>query len=537
MKRILRNSWVWMAFLLAGTSCTEDAMLIEPEVSHGKSTEAVETLEGIGKLNSAAYPQSDIVQLYIGSPMEAENPDFEMEEEVYVELPTPATKNLILRVAVNGEFRTVEQYRTEYVDAFSKEHYMTVNAINDWQGGVDKYIQVGDATEATVTIAAGQRKSSSAKIIFKRDADLPSGSSILYPLIAMDAETEENYGRIDYIIHTTDRGIRAERGFTAVAYVNTEVMNPLIADQFTMKVEKYVWDPYEVTLILPLAPAIDIVNVRTAMLKNEQGRAMLRYTTDMEYVLKRNDMYIQPMRKRGMKVCLTIKGGGTGMGFCNLTDEQISDFAAQVKVTLNLYGLDGVNLWDDTDYAKEGIPPVRNVSYAKLIKTLKESMPGKLITLMDTPETTASLRQVQDGISAGQYLDYAWSPIAAFLNPYADGAELKPIAGMEMMKYGTASLPMMSSKMPAEEQDEIVNNLFTLVDGMTVVNSQLFVFDDLGYTDYGDESLVSGTLFFPGAILYDMNPELESPEFLHSYMTSVDSSNAATNYYGFRKDW
>ena len=69
---------------------------------------------------------------------------------------------------------------------------------------------------------------------------------------------------------------------------------------------------------------------------------MLTYTLDMEHVLKNNARYLQPLRQTGMKVCLVIKGGGTGLGFANLSDGQINDFVAQVKAAVATFKLDGV---------------------------------------------------------------------------------------------------------------------------------------------------------------------------------------------------
>lgn len=56
--------------------------------------------------------------------------------------------------------------------------------------------------------------------------------------------------------------------------------------------------------------------------------------------------YIRPLQDKGRKVCISIEGGGKGLGFCNLTDAQIADFTAQVKAVVTEYGLDGVNFWD-----------------------------------------------------------------------------------------------------------------------------------------------------------------------------------------------
>jgi len=47
----------------------------------------------------------------------------------------------------------------------------------------------------------------------------------------------------------------------------------------------------------------------------------------------------------------------------------------------------------------------------------------------------SSLRR--PGIEAGKYIDYAWSGIFdKVVDAYADGAKLKPIAGLEQSKYG-----------------------------------------------------------------------------------------------------
>ena len=43
-------------------------------------------------------------------------------------------------------------------------------------------------------------------------------------------------------------------------------------------------------------------------------------------------------------------------------------------------------------------------------------MPGKLLTLVDTRETTEALCDEQAGISVGNYLDYAWSSLEDFFS-------------------------------------------------------------------------------------------------------------------------
>ena len=54
----------------------------------------------------------------------------------------------------------------------------------------------------------------------------------------------------------------------------------------------------------------------------------------MRYVLGHATKYIRPLQDKGRKVCISIEGGGKGLGFCNLTDAQIADFTAQVKAVV-----------------------------------------------------------------------------------------------------------------------------------------------------------------------------------------------------------
>lgn len=121
----------------------------------------------------------------------------------------------------------------------------------------------------------------------------------------------------------------------------------------------------------------NIINLRTVVLDYDAatGRALLNLGNDMRYVLDHTVKYIRPLQEHGSKVCISLEGGGSGLGFCNLTDEQIADFVAQVKAVIENYELDGINLWDrNAGYGKEGMPAVNTTSYPKLIKAMRESL-------------------------------------------------------------------------------------------------------------------------------------------------------------------
>ena len=201
----------------------------------------------------------------------------------------------------------------------------------------------------------------------------------------------------------------------------------------------------------------NIVNLRPATVgyDSASGRALFSLVSDLRYVLEHAGKYIRPLQNHGRKVCICIQGGGKGIGFCNMTAAQITDFTRQVKEVIELYGLDGINLWDEeSNYGKEGMPAVNTTSYPALIKALREAMPDKLLTLVDKDEPTEYFYDVSrcGGVEVGKYIDYAWhgynseeefvqliEPWEAE-HPYSDYTR-KPITGLTPDKYGSLNVP------------------------------------------------------------------------------------------------
>ena len=245
--------------------------------------------------------------------------------------------------------------------------------------------------------------------------------------------------------------ISLDTEFYTVFYVNTERYQPLIADVFLYgKTSLLTWETEKVCSFG------NLVNLRqsTVSYAPSSGRSLLLLDSDLRYVLEHADKYIRPLQNRGRKVCLCIQGGGKGIGFCNMTDTQIADFTSQVKEVVELYKLDGINLWDEgSGYGKEGMPPMNTTSYPKLIKSLREAMPDKLLTLVDKEGPTEYFHDVSlcGGIEVGKYIDYAWHGYFSYdeitqiiepwetESPYSD-YKRKPIAGLTPEKYGSVNI-------------------------------------------------------------------------------------------------
>lgn len=237
-----------------------------------------------------------------------------------------------------------------------------------------------------------------------------------------------------------------------VFYVNTSTYQPLIADVYGIrKVNR-------TDFTEALYNIGSIVNLRTATVDYDpmSGRALLSLNGDMRDVLEQASKFIRPLQEHGRKVCLCIEGGGKGLGFCNMTDGQIADFVQQVKNVMELYSLDGVNLRDEgSGYGKEGMPAMNTTAYPKLIKALRDALPGKMLTLVDKDEPTEYFYDVErcGGIEVGKYIDYAWhaydsgkelvqivEPWEAD-HPYSEYAR-KPIAGLRSECYGSLAVPL-----------------------------------------------------------------------------------------------
>ena len=283
----------------------------------------------------------------------------------------------------------------------------------------------------TLTVKRGEKTSPALTVTLSREG-VEKGAYLL-PLRATVANNDMSPSEKDQVIYyrilvgeiVPETQLDAY-AFKIVGYVNTEEMNPLMGTKFYAET----FDPDFNTITQTW---IDIEVLRPAALKFDKTtrRAMLDIGPDLQYVLSNRDKYLMPLQKSSRKVLICITGGNTGLGFCNMTDEQTADFVFQLKYVVETYKLDGVNYFDiEASYGKDGMPGVNPASYAKLIKATKEALgDDKLVTVACDAESTDLLATAHDGIEAGKYIDYAWSGIFdKVVDAYADGAELTPIA-------------------------------------------------------------------------------------------------------------
>lgn len=514
------------------TACEDDTAIINPDPGRPSTAPDI-TATSKATISSASTPGTDIVFLNIGDP-EDENlapDDLGCVDQITLKLNAPAEKDIDLRIGIEESYLTDYTYASKYLIGFKKTHNLELIAPSSQNS-----IKFNDAAEAIVTIKAGETESEPVQLLFLREFLDYTFSSTLFPIRATDSSTGELYAEIFFVITPTSNlsDQTGEKPFVFIGHVDTEVMNPLIATQFRLSITKTkrrkpTIDVYEGKLY-------DIINLRTATIRqNSTGNAELYLNADISHVLKNAAKYVRPLQQAGIKTCLAVKGGGTGLGFSNMTDAKISEFVNQLKVTVEMYGLDGVNLFDDgAAYELDGAAAVNPESYAKLIKAVKTAMPDKLLTMVDTREITEALCDPVAGISVGQYLDYAWSKVMEFTAPYEPGFNIRPLSGVPEEKYATLNMFDLSQWDEEFMFEFEENSMFTdlIMEERTEPFSatKVLVTDNIPYYDYNIEVFIWDLLYF-NLIVMPLD------EDGYSSLWEVKKTNVVWKYYAFKKDW
>lgn len=404
-------------------------------------------------------------------------PDKGSIEEVHVMLcSSNSVENRVDVLLTEGGVMTKNFYLRQTQPAaagYSLDAWCDASLLNDYDAGDE--IERTLLPEAnyefpdgkTLDLSAATQRSELKRIKFSASG-LAAGEYVLPLTVAAqdapDADKTLYYNVSVRQPYTDEYTLHDGHDLFFVFYVNTNDFQPLLAQDYIMRKKVA-----RGTTVAWYGTVGNIVNLRTVQVGYDAaaGRALLDLGTDMTYVLSQSTKYIRPLQEHGRKVCISIEGGGKGLGFCNLTDAQIEDFAAQVKTVIEQYELDGVNLWDrNSGYGKEGMPAVNTTSYPKLIKALDGALgKDKLLTLTVYEEPTATFWDTgaTGGIAVGDYIDYAWSGYNSnseapqLLDPwhseleYVSAYTQKPIANLPKERYGCINFPIYPAARTEEE--------------------------------------------------------------------------------------
>ena len=427
---------------------------------------------------------SGLTKIDIAAQENGGNPEIVLIDELYLALDKPATSDVTAEISIGTGFTNEYLSEVERRNAQMLAYYKALNFVPPGDHFTAELLPSENLQldSRTLTVKSGKTASDQLRVQVNNDGlDLQT----IY-FLPMEIRLQDGAGKtisklIQYIItineykQTVDElnfmvpqdvEIRheSETGFMSVFYINTDSYQPLLADNLLLVRQKSGSrepDYYTVGSIINLKPAnIDY--------ESATGHVFLSVSADLRYVLENAAKYIHPIQNNGKKVCVCIQGGSRGISFCNMSDKQIAGFTAQVKDIVELYGLDGINLWDEGDgYGREGMPPMNTSSYPKLIRSLREALPGKLLTLVDVGKPTECFHDsaLCGGIEVGRHIDYAWHgynnplEIVQMIDPWKEDQQFsdytrKPMAGLSSERYGNVNVPKLLSNISNLEPGE-----------------------------------------------------------------------------------
>ena len=521
MKRILKYIWLWGLLSLCVSSCEEEAAVINPDVSHDKPTEVV--IGDSPRLCSEL--QTDNQQVFL---IVTDKENEVVTDQVSVVLKEAATGTKNLTVVVDKDF-DVEAFQLAYTN--SNYTLLPDNAYELGNGG-------------SLTIAAGAMQSGKMVITLKGwmlpkvESDLTSLKTTQF-LLPLKIKEDGKYQTLLYRINWTNGKYRltSDKGYTCIGYVDTEKMSPLVSSVYWL--EDASWEMSKASQLF------DVVNLLRATVGTG---GELKLNADISHVLKNADKYIRPLKLMGMKVCLTVKNSST-IGFCHLTDGEIENFVAHVKTVVEVYGLDGIDLWDDSDeYGADGI---KNTSaYPKLIKALREALPKEtMLTVADKGKATETFfdKEKCGGIEVGKYIDYAYNGyINQYSLPFWTEFEIPEVEWMICGRKSFAGLE--KSDFVCFTRDFTKFFLMDYIDDMSFMSFTMdmgsgnvpgtFVFNESkGYIAYDIPDNVRGTEGLNTGVTTDMQMMIDPSAQIsvHPHEAGAVGNDVDNTY--FRKDW
>lgn len=244
--------------------------------------------------------------------------------------------------------------------------------------------------------------------------------ALAFSACTKDAAEPQDMGQPEPVV--TRAGTRP----MVVSYIEVNDTNPLNAGSYIKSDGK---------------PAVDIAILFAANINGpapaSTTQTILHNNENVSAIVANPAKYIKPLQAKGIKVLYGLLGNHTGLGFANLTDAQVEDFAQKVAAQVNAAGLDGVDFDDEwAKYGTLGYPNANTTSYNKLIIRLRQLLPGKIISVFDIGVTGYFTTEGKAAIDYGYYAYFSptgfvsspgmglpvskWSPIAINLRQTTD---------------------------------------------------------------------------------------------------------------------
>lgn len=267
-----------------------------------------------------------------------------------------------------------------------------------------------------LTIAAGATESETVELTIDGSA-LGFGEGYLVPILATVKSGAASFAmdakRVNYVIMKSN-----PRTTKQVVYIEVNDCNPLNVLEYNLEDGTPFFDA---VILFAANINYDAVNDVVYLHNNPNVQALL----------DNSETYIQPLRKKGIKVYLGLLGNHDAAGLAQLSDWGAQEWAKEVAQACKTYKLDGVNL--DDEYSQS--PDLNNpwftsrssAAAARLAYELKVAMKEACYWPTEVSffewgsiYNTPTIQVDGQTITQSQYVDFVVADYMSYVTPWGD---------------------------------------------------------------------------------------------------------------------
>lgn len=313
--------------------------------------------------------------------------------------------------------------------AVDESYAVTYNTIHETDFEIFPTTNVQIANNGVYVLAPEDKHTPSIKVTLTAFEEMVEDKTYIIPLTVTSStegvtftETSKHMVLLVQDYRSKPNTNKGKDAVQTVLYFEINDTNPLNALEFLTESGKYFFDH-----IVLFAANINW--------DPEKKRVYLANNENVQFLLDNNDEYLQPLRKAGMKIIISILGNHDEAGVAQLSDMGAREFARELAAYCRAYNLDGVAFDDEysnyPDLSNPWLTVPSTYASSRLVYECKAVMPEKIVSLYNLGRMYSSSLQVIDGIEPGQYCDYAVGDYGIMAFP-GIGMTLKQCSGMSI---------------------------------------------------------------------------------------------------------
>lgn len=421
------DAWEYTAPEWVKTEVAGETLIVNVAENTGKAR--------VGRISFTAGNAHPVnINVYQAAPVQEETPD---GPKVAVTLNNKADSDFFQLTAGSVTASVSVSVAEAAAEDIVVELALDLPYVNEYafiQG--DSYAAIPEAAvtfaATELTIAAGATESETVELTIDGSA-LGFGVGYLVPILATVKSGAASFAmdakRVNYVIMKSN-----PRTTKQVVYIEVNDCNPLNVLEYNLEDGTPFFDA---VILFAANINYDAVNDVVYLHNNPNVQALL----------DESETYLQPLRKKGIKVYLGLLGNHDAAGLAQLSDWGAQEWAKEVAQACKTYKLDGVNLDDEYSAAPDLTNPwftnKSGAAAARLAYELKVAMKEacywqtevsfyRLGSIRDTP----TIQVDGQTITQSQYVDFVVGDYMGYVTPWGDLTEANCSAASIQLNYG-----------------------------------------------------------------------------------------------------